>query len=90
MIQELLEATKAEIFGGLLDLMARTLDVLPMVEVNAVDLPRMADFAILGEAVYGALGRPPGSFLRGAAQELSVSDARMDGRMGGKHRGRAA
>lgn len=54
---------KAGIFGALLTLLSRALAILPNVQIASTDLPRMADFAYLGEAVFRALGRPDGTFL---------------------------
>lgn len=50
------------IMGGLLDLFVKTLAVLPTVKLER--LPRMADFAKLGEAMMLAQGHAPGEFLR--------------------------
>ncbi|MBY0578450.1 MAG: hypothetical protein K2P57_05325 [Burkholderiales bacterium] len=55
------ESAKAEIFGGLLDLFVQSLKILPNVTIEK--LPRMADFALLGEAVFFALGRKSGEFM---------------------------
>ncbi len=55
------EAERAAIFGGLLTALVGGLDKLPSVQV--AELPRMADFACLGEAVGRALGWPEGMFL---------------------------
>ena len=52
-----LEENKQRIFGGLLDLLAKALQILPSVKIDQEDLPRMADFSYLGEAVYRALGK---------------------------------
>ena len=51
------------IFTGLLDLFAAALDALPSIQID--DLPRMADFALLGAAVYQARGvdNPAESFM---------------------------
>lgn len=57
------ETARPGIFGGLLDLFAATLALLPDIEIAPEDLPRMADFARIGEAVYRASGRKPGEFL---------------------------
>ena len=51
------------IFGGLLSLFTDSLNVLPSVEIPAEDLPRMADFAKLGEAMSRAMGYAPGTWL---------------------------
>lgn len=51
------------IFGGLLTLFSETLEQLQNVEIATADLPRMADFAKLGEAMSAALGRERGVWL---------------------------
>ena len=43
-----------EILGGLLTLFSNTLKALP--EIKVTTLPRLADFALLGEAVHRAMG----------------------------------
>lgn len=50
-----------EIFGGLLDLFAQTLAMLPKTVIPA-DALRMADFNHLGEAMAQSIGRKPGAF----------------------------
>jgi hypothetical protein len=55
------EATATGILGALLDFFARSLAELPHVRLPA--LPRMADFARFGAAVYRALGRTEAAFL---------------------------
>jgi hypothetical protein len=50
--------------GALLDLFVRALAELPNVEIGPSELPRMADFAKLGEAVYRASGRKPREFMQ--------------------------
>lgn len=62
-LQERFNTTKGEIFGALLDLFAKSLAMLNKVRVAASDLPRMADFALLGEAVFRVLGHPAGEFM---------------------------
>jgi hypothetical protein len=62
---EFWSACKAEspaILGGLLGALVGGLRELPSLRVT--ELPRMADFACLGEAVGRGLGWPEGSFLR--------------------------
>ena len=64
--QELQQAVSDQlpkIFGGILTLFADTLAILPSVEIPAEELPRMADFAMLGEAMFRALGEPSGEWL---------------------------
>ena len=55
------EAERAAILGGLLTALVGGLGELPSVQM--VELPRMADFARLGEAVGRALGWPVGTFV---------------------------
>ncbi len=55
------EAERAAIFGGLLTALVGGLRELPSIQM--AELPRMADFACLGEAVGRALGWPEGTFL---------------------------
>jgi hypothetical protein len=54
---------RAAIFTGLLDLFASTLAILPTIQID--NLPRMADFALLGAAVYAARGvdNPTDAFM---------------------------
>jgi hypothetical protein len=52
------------ILGAIFDALAGVLRILPEVEAENRPLPRMADFAILGQAVARAIGRKPGEFLR--------------------------
>lgn len=58
------DSVKGEILGGLLDLFVNALRLLPSIIIPPNKLPRMADLAMLGEAVYRALGRNPGEFLQ--------------------------
>lgn len=53
------------IFGGLLSLFSETLALLPSVEISSKELPRMADFAKLGEAMSRAMGKSNGEWLIG-------------------------
>lgn len=62
-LQRRFEEAKDGIFGGLLDLFSKVLSLLPAIKIAPRDLPRMADLALLGEAVYRAHGKPAGSFL---------------------------
>jgi hypothetical protein len=55
------EAAAPGILGALLDLFARALAELPHVRLPA--LPRMADFALFGAAIYRALGGAEAAFL---------------------------
>ncbi len=79
---ELWQAFRADypaIFGGLLDAIVGGLRGLP--SVNALKLPRMADFARFGEAVGRGLGWPAETFLsiyhdnRGEAASASLEDS---------------
>jgi hypothetical protein len=73
-------AALPQLFGGLLDALAGGLRLLSEVEQSAPSLPRMADFAVFGEAASRALGNPPGTFLtaynenRRSANESVVED----------------
>lgn len=57
------EAARPGILAGLLDVVAAALELLPAVRAEGRSLPRMADFALFGEAVARVLGEPPGRFL---------------------------
>ena len=57
------QANHAAAFTGLLDTFSRVLAQLDTVDLSGESLPRMADFTILGEAVYIAHGQPPKAFL---------------------------
>lgn len=57
------EANHAAAFTGLLDAFSRALAHIDKVDLSGEKLPRMADFTILGEAVYMAHGRSPKAFL---------------------------
>ncbi|MBF0588672.1 MAG: toprim domain-containing protein [Magnetococcales bacterium] len=61
-LAEEFEINRASIFGGLLDLFVQTLAQLPHVELD--DLPRMADFACLGEALFQVSGHVSGEFSK--------------------------
>ena len=63
-LQAQFEALKPIIFGGLLKWFWRALAKLPEVQGEKPTLPRMADFALLGEAVVRARKGSPGEFLR--------------------------
>ena len=54
-------AAHPQILGALLEVVVKALAILPIVKLDR--LPRMADFAIWGEAVSRAIGRPEGEFL---------------------------
>ena len=50
------------------------LELLPGVVAENGPVPRMADFAVFGEAVARALGTPPGRFLEVLAGTRSNAD----------------
>lgn len=52
-----------KLLGGLLDLFVAVLATLPQVRIPQAELPRMADFALLGEALYQVQGKSQGAFL---------------------------
>lgn len=58
-----LEATAPRIMGALLDLLSAALAILPSVQIPPDQRPRMADFAMLGEAIARAMGYEDGAFL---------------------------
>jgi hypothetical protein len=62
-IEKEISENKGLIWAGLLDLLADALKILPSVQIGQEALPRMADFALLGEAVYRSLGKGEGNFL---------------------------
>jgi phage/plasmid primase-like uncharacterized protein len=62
-IKQLFETHRGSIFGALLDLLAKALAQLQTIHTEDRKLPRMADFAQLGEAVYRVYGKPPGAFI---------------------------
>jgi len=57
------ERHSSGIFGAILDLFSQALLQLPNVNIAPELLPRMADFAILGEAISLAQGHPAGIWL---------------------------
>ncbi len=61
------------IFGALLDLVAHAIRNLSTVGID--DLPRMADFARIGEAMLPALGRKRGDFIQAMRQNLEHQNA---------------
>jgi hypothetical protein len=52
------------LLGAILDQFVLALRQLKSVTIPDTDIPRMADFAYLGEAVFQANGCPPGEFTR--------------------------
>jgi hypothetical protein len=65
------------IFGGFLDLFARTLSILPSVEIRRP--PRMADFAYLGEALFEAHKIAGGFTNVYAAKRQLAADKALEG-----------
>ena len=61
------------VFAGLLDLFCAALKRLPEVQAEDLKLPRMADFAQLGEAVARVMGSAPGHFLNTYAAHRATS-----------------
>ena len=51
------------ILAGLFDLLSKVLNLLPSIKIHSKKLPRLGDFALLGEAVYIACGRESNEFL---------------------------
>ena len=70
-----------ELLGALFDLVSKALRLLP--SINPQSKPRMADFAVFGEAVSQALGNPPDKFLdaykvnQKSSVEASLADDRV-------------
>ena len=62
-IREATEAAAPGIMGALLDLFSNALAVLPSVVIPPEQRPRMADFAMLGEAIARVQGYTEGHFL---------------------------
>lgn len=62
-MRELFERDAPSIFGGLLGLLSISLAKLPSVTIPLMKLPRMADFAILGEAMHQSCGHQNGEWL---------------------------
>jgi hypothetical protein len=63
-IEALFDKSYQSIFSGLLDIFVKVLGILPTItDIERHELPRMADFAILGEAVYRLHEHPPKTFL---------------------------
>lgn len=72
-ITEAVDKAAPGIFAGLLNLFCAALRELPEVRSEPLQLPRMADFAQLGEAVARAQGCAPGHFLKLYAAHRRVS-----------------
>lgn len=60
----LLEKCAGGVMGALLDLFVATLAKLPDIRIDEAQRPRMADFAMLGEAMHQARGGKPGVWLK--------------------------
>jgi hypothetical protein len=58
-----LQGCASGIMGALMTLFADTLAALPDVRIPETQRPRMADFALLGEAMHRALGNEAGEWL---------------------------
>ncbi|NDV13760.1 hypothetical protein [Crenobacter caeni] len=58
------DAEHGRLFGALLDLFAATLRALPDVHLDPERRPRMADFCLLGMAMFKAQGKAPDDFAR--------------------------
>lgn len=56
-------AAQPRLVGALLEQFAKALAMLPSVTIEPDKLPRMADFATLGEAVFRVQGKAEGDFL---------------------------
>jgi len=62
-----------KVFAGLLDTLVEVLKLIPTLEEEDHDLPRMADFALVGVALERLHGYPVGSFLK--AYKANMSEA---------------
>jgi hypothetical protein len=69
------DAARPSLLGGLLEVVARALQLRPGVAAENMSIPRMADFAVFGEAVARALGEAPGHFLDVLRVARSGADA---------------
>ena len=67
------DADKQEIVGGIFDVLVKAMIIVP--SVKPVELPRMADYAIWGEAISQAIGYDNGSFLDVYNKNLSRQNA---------------
>jgi len=64
-VEDLFEQNYQTVFTGLLDLFVQVLATLPSItDIERHELPRMADFTLLGEAVARLHGYPAKTFLR--------------------------
>jgi hypothetical protein len=55
------EELKPKVLGYIFDLLVKALKIMPSLQLN--ELPRMADFALWGEAISQAMGHDPLEFL---------------------------
>jgi hypothetical protein len=62
-MEKSIKQTLPDIFAGLLTLFSQTLANIPSIKIEDTELPRMADFAVLGEAMSMALGNDQGQWL---------------------------
>lgn len=72
-LEEEFDANRGNILGGLLDIAAKALEILPKMSLPAKRRPRLVEFAYLGMAVAKALGQEPEDFMR------QFEAARQDG-----------
>ena len=78
-IENAYEKDWPDMLGGLLDLLSVVLKLLPDIKISPRKLPRMADFAICGEAVYKACGKATGDFLKDyTANRLKSNQRSLD------------
>jgi hypothetical protein len=66
------DAASPLLVGSLFDVVAGALHILPQVAIAT--LPRMADFALFGEAISRAMGNPPDTFVRHYGDARLVAD----------------
>jgi len=57
------EADLPQILGGLLDVAAKALEILPSMSLPPADRPRLVEYVLLGMAVAKSAGKNPDSFL---------------------------
>ncbi|MFM9939784.1 MAG: hypothetical protein ACKVP7_09830 [Hyphomicrobiaceae bacterium] len=67
---------RGEIFGAILTSFSKALAIMPKVAQEKLDLPRMSDFAVLGEAISRSYGMAPGWFISvfNANRKVAVRD----------------
>jgi hypothetical protein len=66
------EQIKPKVLGYIFDVLTRALQIRPNLRLN--DLPRMADFALWGEAISQAMGYDPLEFLN---VDMKISAAKI-------------